>query len=93
MGVGQAVELDYPTDLGVPSQDSTAVSMDEAVQFICTRLDLGAPVSIYSYSDGSHPSRAHLIHRNDPFPDGAIVVDPTSASPQCLLFRYADQVF
>ena len=87
------VFLDYPTDLGAHSTDFTSVTMDEAVQFLCSALDLGEPVSVYAYSDGSAPSSAHQIHRNDNYPDGAIAVHPASAAPTYLLFRYADQVF
>jgi len=85
--------IDYVTDLGVHSSDFTAGSLDEAVDFLCSHLALGAPVSVFAYSDGSSPSSAHQIHRNDNYPDGAIVVDPTSATPTYLLFRYLDQTF
>lgn len=87
------VHLDYPKDLGVHSDVFTPVSMDKAVSFICSPLDIGAPVSVYAYSDGSHPSSAHQIHRNDKYPDGAIVMDPKATKPTYLLFRYANQVF
>ena len=87
------VHLDYVTDLRAHSTDFAAVSMDEAVDFICSAVEIGDPVSVYAYSDGSNPSSAHQIHRNDHYPDGAIVADPTSAAPLYLLLRYADQVF
>lgn len=85
--------LDYPTDLGAHSADFAEVSMDQAVDFICSHVELGSPVSVFAYSDGTAPSSAHQIHRNDKYPDGAIVVNPTSATPTYLLFRYLDQVF
>lgn len=87
------VNLDYVSDLGAHSDDFALVSMDKAVDFICKPLSLGAPVSVYAYSEGSYPASAHQIHRNDKYPDGAIVMDPTSAKPTYLLFRYASQVF
>lgn len=87
------MNLDYPVDLGVHSTDFTAVSMDEAVGFLCDHLTVGAPVSVFAYCDGQYPASAHQIHYNDKYPDGAIVVDPTSANPTYLLFRYADQTF
>jgi hypothetical protein len=86
-------QLDYPTDLGSHSTDFTLVTMNEAVDFICNHMNIGAPVSVYAYSDGSAPSSAHQIHRNDNYPDGAIVANPNSPSPIYLLFRYANQVF
>ncbi len=85
--------LDYPGDLGVASTDFTTVSMTEAVDFLCGELALGAPVSVYAYCDGDYPSSAHQIHRNNNYPDGAIVVHPDSASPTWLLFRYTNQSF
>jgi hypothetical protein len=92
-GWNEDVHLDYVTDLGAHSTDFAAVSMDEAVDFICSAVEIGAPISVYAYSDGSNPSSAHQIHRNDHYPDGAIVADPTSATPLYLLLRYADQIF
>jgi hypothetical protein len=88
-----SVNLDYVSDLGAHSDDFALVSMDKAVDFICSPLSLGAPVSVYAYSSGSYPASAHQVHRNDKYPDGAIVMDPTSAKPTYLLFRYASQVF
>lgn len=92
-GWHENVEMEYASDLGVHSTDFSPASMDEAIDFICSHLDLGAPVSVYAYSDGSKPDSAHQIHSNDGYPDGAIVVDPTSSTPTYLLFRYLDQVF
>lgn len=86
-------QLEYATDLGVHSDDFTQVTLPQAVEFICSHLEIGAPVSVFAYSDGSKPSSAHQIHSNDNYPDGAIVANPTSASPTYLLFRYANQVF
>ncbi len=85
--------LDYPTDFAVHSSDFTDLAQNAAVDFICEKLELGAPVSVYAYSDGTSPSSAHQIHFVDRYPDGAIVVNPTSANPTWLLFRYPNQVF
>ncbi len=87
------VTLDYAADLGVHSTDFTTVTQDEAVAFVCAHVTVGAPVSVFAYSDGTEPSSAHQVHRNDGYPDGAIVVDPTSATPTYLLFRYLNQTF
>jgi hypothetical protein len=85
--------LDYVSDLGVHSTDFTSVSMDQAVTFLCEHLTVGAPVSVYAYCDGNYPTSAHQIHYNEKYPDGAIVLNPTSANPTWLLFRYENQVF
>ncbi len=92
-GWHENVTLDYPSQLGVHSTDFKTVTLDEGVAFICEHMAIGAKVSVYAYADGSKPSSAHQVHRNDNYPDGAIVVDPTSKSPTYLLFRYATQVF
>lgn len=92
-GWHENLDLDYPSYLGVHSTDFQSVTLDEGVAFICSHMTLGAPVSVYAYSDGSKPSSAHQVHRNDGYPDGAIVVDPTAKSPTYLLFRYANQTF
>jgi len=67
-------QLDYPTDLGVHSDDFSLGSMDQAVSFICSPLHIGGKVSVYAHSDGSSPSSAHQIHRNDNYPDGNVLV-------------------
>jgi len=85
--------LDYVADLAVHSTDFTSVPMNEAVTFLCDHLTVGSPVSVYAYCDGTYPASAHQIHYNDKYPDGAIVVDPASANPTWLLFRYDNQVF
>lgn len=85
--------LDYVTDLGVHSADFQPASQAQAVDFVCSHLELGAQVSVYAYSDGTKPSSAHQIHYNAKYPDGAIVVDPTSASPTYLLFKYPTDSF
>lgn len=92
-GWHEDVTLDYPGDLGLAPTDLTSVSLDQAVDFICSAMTLGAPVSIYAYSDGTQPSSAHQIHRNDNYPDGAIVVDPTGPAPTYLVFRYNNQTW
>jgi hypothetical protein len=85
--------LDYVTDLGVHSTDFTQTSMDEAVSFICSELEVDAPVSVFAYATGEYPASAHQIHRNDNYPDGAVVARPDSDTPLYLLFRYSDQTF
>jgi hypothetical protein len=92
-GWHENVTMEYAPDLGVHSTDFTTVSAEQATDFVCAHSTLGAPMSVYAYSDGSAPSSAHQIHSNDNYPDGAIVIDPTAPAPTYLLFRYLDQVF
>ncbi len=92
-GWHDGMTLDYPRDLGVHASDFTAVTMAEAVAFLCAATEVGTPISVFAYADGDYPSSAHQIHRNDSYPDGAIVADPTAESPTYLLFSYVEQVF
>ncbi|MBU1219444.1 hypothetical protein KKF97_06485 [Myxococcota bacterium] len=86
-------DIDYWNDLGVHSTDFTTGTILDVIDFICENLEIGQEISVFAYSDGSKPSSAHQIHRNDDYPDGAIVVNPTSDDPIYLLFRYSNQVF
>jgi hypothetical protein len=60
-----------------------------SVACISAPLEIGAPISVFSSTDGGASS--HL--RNQPAQDGAIVVGPTAASPTFMLFAFSDQVF
>ena len=83
--------LDYVTTLGAHSGDFTAYEMAPLVARVTERLAVGAAVSVYATSSGG--GSAHLVHRNASGRDGAIVIDPSSANPLLLLFRFADQTF
>jgi hypothetical protein len=86
------VPLDYVKDLGQKSSDFASTSTADAVASITNALSLGAHVSVFATAQGENDS-AHLVHRNAPNQDGAIVVDPDSAAPRWLLLAFADQVF
>ena len=60
------------------------------------RLVIGAKLSAYATSSGgSTAASAHLVHRNlsPANTDGALVIDPDSASPLFLLFNFDGQTF
>jgi hypothetical protein len=85
--------LDYVTSLGAHSDASfTALTLDEATTKIASELKIGDPVSVYGTSGDGRPESAHLIHRNAPDQDGAIVVNPTT-TPKLLLFHFDNQTF
>ncbi len=85
--------LDYVTTLGVHSTAFTPHPMAELVALVTDEIQLGAPISVYATSSGgTYASSAHLVHRNDPNADGAIVLRPDTA-PHYLLFRFSDQTF
>ena len=86
--------LDYASTLGVHDGDAafTPTAMDDLVAQIGSRLQVGAPISVYATSD-NRPNAAHLVHRNGGARDGAIVVGPTSADPHFLLLHFDGQSF
>jgi hypothetical protein len=85
--------LDYATSLDAHSSSGFApLSLDEATAAIAGALEVGAPVSVYATSGAGRPDSAHLVHRNAPSRDGAIVVSPTTA-PTFLLFHFDQQTF
>ena len=85
------VTLDYATTLGLHAAAFVPTPTAGLVSTIVTRLSIGAPVSVYATSSGG--DSAHLVHRNATDQDGAIVVDPASASPLYMLFRFSNQTF
>jgi hypothetical protein len=87
--------LDYPRDLTIHSGAGwDALSIADATTTISDPIQVGASISVYATSTGgSYAHSAHLVHRNGADHDGAIVVDPTGAAPQWLLFSFADQTF
>jgi len=86
------VALDYVDTLSVHSTAFTEMVEAALVAKVTSEIDLGSHVSVFATSAGA-PDSAHLIHRNLPGTDGAIVLRPESAQPHYLLFRFADQSF
>ncbi len=89
--------LDYANTLGVHSDRDAgweSLDLEHAAAQVYDAVTVGAPLSVYGTSSGgSSASSAHLIHRHEHNDDGAIVVNPTSASPTWLLFHFAEQRF
>jgi hypothetical protein len=88
------VALEYDATLGMHSDAFVFHTMAELVELVTDAIELGAPISVYAESSGGeYASSAHLVHRNNSKPDGAIALDPLSASPRFLLFRFDNQSF
>lgn len=87
------VSFDYVDTLGVHSTDAMFTPYDLAPlsQKIADAMELGDEVAVYTTSSGG--DSAHLVHRNKPGQDGAIVVRPRSATPKIMLFHFATQSF
>ncbi|HVV83641.1 MAG TPA: hypothetical protein VHE35_11260 [Kofleriaceae bacterium] len=90
------LSVDYPREFSVHSGDAAWQSLDLAAAstWVSDPIEIGAPISVYATSSGGTTAgSAHLVHRNGQNHDGAIVIDPTGASPRWLLFSFADQTF
>jgi len=86
--------LDYVATLGVHADAFTPHPMAELVALVTDAITVGAPISVYATSSGgTYAHSAHLVHRNDPNEDGAIVLRPDTGTPRYLLFRFGDQTF
>ncbi len=90
-GVRKFLDLDYVLDLDAHADSFTPYELAPLSQRIADELTIGAKVSVYASSDGG--DSAHKIHRNSRSEDGAIVIDPTGATPKWLLFRFQNQTF
>jgi hypothetical protein len=86
-------QLDYVATLDVHSDATfTPLSLADAVAKIASEVKVGDPVAVYAVSGAGRPESTHLVHRNKPNQDGAIVVNPTSTS-RFLLFHFDTQTF
>ena len=92
-GFRAGVTLDYARDLGLHAGVVPFERVESAalVERVVPRLVPGMRVAVYS--QGSGGASTHLVHRNGRNDDGAIVLDPTGASPRWMVFHFADQTF
>lgn len=84
--------LDYVTTLAAHDAAFATAPMADAITAISAALRVGEPVSVYATCGAGRPESAHLVHRNKPNEDGALVVSP-SAQPSFFLFAFAGQAF
>lgn len=83
--------LDYPTSLGVSSTSFTEETPTQLTSLVDSLLSSANHVSIFT--TGFDATGGHLIHREGSSHDGAIVINPTTANPQYLLFHFTTQTF
>jgi hypothetical protein len=83
--------LDYKLTLGETRSQLVQMDMAPLVAAVTDAISLNVPVSVYASTSGGES--AHLVHRNTTNQDGAIVLDPTSASPTYLLFAFLNTDF
>ena len=83
--------FDYVNDLGLHAADFTA--MPAAALAMKVQQALGTVNHISVYATGYGPSGGHKVHRNSGGQDGALVLDPTSATPHVLAFHFSTQSF
>jgi hypothetical protein len=90
-GVHGQIPVDYPTLFSVASTDFTEMQEDPLVDKITSELALGAKISVFA-TVGDEMDSAHLVHRQPPNTDGAIVISPDTA-PHWLLMHFDEQSF
>jgi hypothetical protein len=83
--------LDYPSNLGASSTSFTEETLTQLTASLDGALTSANHVSIFA--TGFDPTGGHLIHRQGSNHDGAIVINPTTASPTYLLFHFTNQTF
>ena len=84
--------LDYATDLNLHSTSFTRTGLDEVRARVQQQLTNANHISVFGtgYDD---LGGAHLIHREIPSHDGALVLDPLSPTPHWLVFRFDQDTF
>jgi hypothetical protein len=90
---GAAISFDYEKTLNVHTRDFAPVPFQELVDRVVASITLDEEVSVYASVSGTVTDSAHLIHRNKPDADGAIILSPKSANARMLLFHFAEQMF
>jgi hypothetical protein len=84
-------KLDYVSTLDVHSTDMVAKTKSQMISLLGSDFATVNHVSIFT--TGFNSSGGHLVHREGSSHDGAIVIEPLSASPHYLLFRFPEQSF
>ena len=84
-------QLDYATNLGVHAGDFAVTTPTQLTSIVDGDLATANHVSIFC--TGFDATGGHLVHRHASNDDGAIVINPLSASPTYLLFHFANQTF
>jgi hypothetical protein len=87
--------LDYSKTLGLKSTDFTSVPEATLTTELENALASVNHISVFgsTYTGSDSGSGIHDIHRQSTNHDGAIFLDPTSAIPQALLFRFSTDSF
>jgi len=83
--------LDYPSNLSAHSSSFTLTGLSAVASEVEKQLANANHVSIYCTGYG--PDGCHLVHRERNGRDGAIVINPLSASPHWMLFDFAGDNF
>jgi hypothetical protein len=85
------VTFDFVDTMGLHRLDFAPKSKAEMTAAITAPLEPGAHISVFGTVEGQ-PDSGHLVHRNTPGADGAIVVGP-EASPHYVMLRFDNQLF
>lgn len=84
-------KFDYVHNLGLHAADFTATPAAALAAKIEQLLSTVNHISVYATGYG--PGGGHKVHRNGGGQDGALVLEPTSATPHVLAFHFSTQSF
>lgn len=83
--------LDYPTNLGIHDADFAAGNQATLEREVEAAVASANHISVFATA--YNHSGAHLVHRQGKKNDGAIFLDPLSATPHVLAFHFSNQTF
>lgn len=89
--VGPEYTFDYVDNMNLHRLDFMPLAKDAMVGEIDRNIVVGGKVSIFATVE-DQPDSGHLVHRNTPGKDGAIIID-ADASPHYLMLRFDNQLF
>ncbi|NVB77230.1 MAG: hypothetical protein HOV81_02440 [Kofleriaceae bacterium] len=89
--VGAEYAFDYVDNMNLHRLDFMPLMKDDMVDAINRKMIVGGKVSVFATVE-DQPDSAHLVHRNAPGKDGAIIVNADGA-PHYLMLRFDNQLF
>lgn len=85
------MSLDYPSSLGLHSSGFTTTNPTALAQKVSGELANVNHIAVFATGYG--PTGAHDVHRRGYSEDGLIAIDPLSAKPHLLAFRFTTDSF
>lgn len=89
--LGTDVAFDFVDNFNLHRADFTPLAKQDLIDAINRQLVVGGKISVFATVEDL-PDSAHLIHRNSPGRDGAIILD-ADTNPHYLMVRFDNQLF